>query len=203
MRFSRNFFLCAILALCAIGGCRRNHPSPLAQIAGGAGTTTNGIPPLTEQKQDPLTPSDVELYLKVMRAAAERVRNPNSEDTQTLAQARQIMAAAANGRVPSSADASTLQHASQICLAMDQIVVRELRVDPANYTAIADAIEAVIPSPFPSTPQNKSTELPPRSPMERHLAEVDAANQAFLVPYRDEIQSLLAVVRNPANLPRS
>jgi hypothetical protein len=201
-RFSHNFFLRTIIVLCTLSGCSRNHPPPLAQIAGSAGTTTTGIPPLTEQKSDPLTQSDVGLYLKVMRAAAERVRNPIADDTQTLAQARQIISAAAKGRVPSSSDASTLQHASQICLAMDQIVVRELQVDPANYTAIADAIEAVVPSPFPTAPQKKSGELPPRSPLERHLAEVDAANQNFLVPYRDEIQSLLTVVRNPANLPK-
>jgi hypothetical protein len=200
--FSRNVFLIIIIGLCALSGCSRNHPPPLAQIAGGAGASTTGIPPLTEQKSEPLTQPDVELYLKVMRAAASRVRNPNAEDAQTIAQARQIILSAATGRVPSSTDASTLQHASQICLAMDQIVARELQIDPANYTGIADAIEAVVPSPFPTAPQEKSAELPPRSPLERRLAEVDAANLTFLVPYRGEIQNLLAIVRNPANLPK-
>jgi hypothetical protein len=203
-RFSQNLFLCAIFAaLSAFAGCGRNHPPPLAQTAGGSGAATTGMPPLTEQKLDPLTPSDVELYLKVMRAAAERVRHPSSDDMQTLAQARQIIATAANGRVPSSTDANTLQHASQICLAMDQIVAPELQVDPGNYTAISEAIEAVVPSPFAATPPDKLTVLPPRSPFERRIAEVDAANQTFLVPYRAEIQSLLAVVRNPANLPKT
>ena len=202
-RSARIFFLRTIFALCAVSGCGRNHPPPLAQIAGGSGSTTTGIPPLNDQKADRLTQTDVELYLSVMRAAAGRVRNPNAEDTQTLAQARQIVSAAANGRVPSSSDASTLQHASQICLAMDQIVARELQIDPANYTAIADAIETVVPNPDLPAPQQQLGELPPRSPLERRLAEVDAANQVFLAPYRGEIQSLLAVVRNPANLPKS
>ncbi len=202
-RFSRNFFLLTIFALSALAGCSRNHPAPLAQIAGGAGTTTTGIPPLNEQKADPLTQSDVELYLRVMHAAAARVRNPNAEDTQALAQARQILSAAANGRVPSSSDASTLQHASEICLGMDQIVARERKVDLALYTSIADAIEAVVPNPSIPVPPAQSAEPPPRSPLERRLAQVDAENETFLAPYRSEIQSLLAIVRNPANLPKS
>jgi hypothetical protein len=198
-----NFFLCAVVAMVGLGGCNRNHPTPLAQIAGSAGTTTTGIPPLTEQKLDPLTPSDVELYLRVMRAAAERVRIPSSEDMQTIARARQIISAAATGHVPSSTDAGTLQQVSQICLAMDQIVVREMQIDPNRYIAIADAIEAVVPNPDLVPPQQESARVLPRSPLERRLVSVNAANEAFLVPYRGEIQRLLSVVRNPANLPKT
>jgi len=202
-QFARNLFLCAALAIVGLGGCNRNHPPPLAQIAGSAGTTTTGIPPLTEQKLDPLTESDVELYLRVMRAAAERVRIPNSEDVQTIARARQIISAAAAGHVPGSTDASTLQQASQICLAMDQIVAREMQIDPNRYIAIADAIEAVVPNPDLVAPQEESAGVPPRSPLERRLVSVNAANEAFLVSYRGEIQRLLSVVRNPTNLPKT
>ncbi|MGO9640386.1 MAG: hypothetical protein ACLP1Y_03645 [Candidatus Acidiferrales bacterium] len=193
----------SIAAICGLTGCSRNHPPPLTQFAGSAGATATGIPPLTEQKLDPLTSSDVDLYLRVMRAAAARVQHPSTEDTRTLAQAKQIMTAAASGRVPDSADASTLQHASQICMAMDQIVARELRVDLAGYTAVADAIEAVVPNPAVSMPQQKPGEIPVRSPLERRMAEINAANETFLAPYSAEIQGLLAVVRNPANLPKN
>jgi len=193
----------SIAAICGLAGCSRNHPPPLAQFVGSAGATATGIPPLTEQKLDPLTPSDVELYLGVMRTAAARVRNPSAEDTRVLAQAKQIMTAAASGRVPDSTDARTLQHASQICLAMDQIVARELGVDLANYMAVAGAIEAVVPNPAVSMPQQKPGEIPVRSPLERRMAEIHAANETFLAPYSAEIQGLLAVVRNPANLPKN
>ena len=194
--------LCVAVAMVGLGGCNRNHPAPLAQTAGSAGATTTGIPPLTEQKLDPLTPSDVELYLRVMGAAADRVRIPTREDMQTIARAREIISAAATGRVPSSADASTLQQASQICLAMDQIVAREMQIDPNRYIAIADAIEAVVPNPDLVAPQEEPAGVRPRSPLERRIVSVNAANEAFLVSYRSEIQRLLSVVRNPANLPK-
>ena len=195
--------LCVAVAMVGVGGCNPNHAAPLAQTAGSTGATTTGIPPLTEQRLDPLTPSDVELYLRVMRAAADRVRIPTREDLQTIARARQIISAAATGHVPSSADANTLQEASQICLAMDQIVAREMQIDPNRYIAIADAIEAVVPNPDLTAPQEESAGVSPRSPLERRIVTVNAANELFLVSYRSEVQRLLSVVRNPANLPKS
>ncbi len=201
--FACNLFLCAVVAVVGLGGCNRDHPRPIARVSVSAGATPTGIPPLTEQKLDPLTESNVELYLRVMRAAAERVRVPNSEDMQTIARARQIISAAATGHVPSSTDADTLQRATQICLAMDQIVAREMQIDPNRYLAIADAIEAVVPNPDLVAPQVESTGIPPRSPLERRLVSVNAANEAFLASYRGEIQRLLSVVRNPSNLPKT
>lgn len=202
-QFACDLFLCAAVVMVGLGGCNRNHPAPFVQVSVSGGATATGIPPLTEQKLDPLTASDVELYLRVMRAAAERVRIPNSEDMQTIARARQIISAAATGDVPSLMDAGTLQQASQICLAMDQIVAREMQIDPNRYIAIADAIEAVVPNPDLVAPQEKSAGIAPRSPLERRLVSVNAANEAFLVSYRGEIQRLLSVVRNPANLPKA
>jgi hypothetical protein len=202
-QFACNLFLCAAVAMVGLGGCNRDHPAPFVQLSVSAGATATGIPPLTEQQLDPLTESDVELYLRVMRAAAERVRVPSSEDMQTIARARQIISAAATGDVPRSMDAGTLQHASQICLAMDQIVAREMQIEPNRYIAIADAIEAVIPNPDLMAPLEESAGIPPRSPLERRIVSVNAANEAFLVPYRGEIQHLLSVVRNPANLPKT
>jgi hypothetical protein len=43
----------------------------------------------------------------------------------------------------------------------------------------------------------------PQSPLERRIAAVNAANRIFLMPYRDEIERLLTIVRSPANLPKS
>ena len=40
------------------------------------------------------------------------------------------------------------------------------------------------------------------TPIEKRLSEVNAANEKFLAPYRDEIQKLMAIVRNPSNLPK-
>jgi|SRR5580704_4326666 hypothetical protein len=195
----------ALLAAFFAAGCSRNHPPPIAQTAGPTSPTSTGIPPLTEQKLDPLTRSDLEMYLSVMHAAAARVQNPNAEDKATLAQAGQIMTAAAAGHVPSSSDARTLQRASQIGTEMDQIVAAEQHIDAATYWSVALAVEAVVPDPLLVTTENKSTEAPaaPSTPLDRRIAAVDDVNRSFLAPYRDQIQKLLAVVRNPANLPKT
>lgn len=195
----------ALLATFTVAGCNRNHPPPIAQTAGPTTPTSTGIPPLTEQKLDPLTASDVELYLNVMRAAAARVQNPTADDKATLAQAREIIAAAAAGHVPSSSDARTLERASEIGTQMDQIVSEEQHIDPDTYLGIALAVEAVVPDPQLVAGEKKSSEAsaPPRTPLERRIAEAGAANRSFLAPYRDEIERLLIIVRNPENLPKS
>ena len=40
------------------------------------------------------------------------------------------------------------------------------------------------------------------TPLEKRLSDVNAANAKFLAPYREKIQNLIGVVRNPANLPK-
>lgn len=197
--------LLALLAMCDATACNRNHPPPIAQTAGPTLPNATGIPPLTEQKLDPLTASDVELYLGVMRAAAARVQSPTAEDMATLAEAHEIMTAAAAGHVPSSSDARTLERASQIGTEMDQIVADEQHIDPATYIGIALAVEAVVPDPQLKTSgkQSQQAAAPPQTPLARRIAEADAANRIFLAPYRDEIEKLLIIVRNPGNLPKS
>jgi hypothetical protein len=195
----------ALLATFSAAGCSRNHPPPIAQTAGPTSPTSTGIPPLTEQKLDPLTESDVALYLQVMRAAAARVQNPTAEDKATLAEAHEIMAAAAAGHVPSSSDARTLERASQIGTEMDEIVADEQHIDPATYLGIALAVEAVIPDPQIVATEKIPVAPPalPRTPLERRIAQANAANRIFLAPHQEEIKRLLTIVRNPENLPKN
>jgi hypothetical protein len=194
-----------LLAAFTAAGCSRNHPPPIAQTAGPTSPTSTGIPPLTEQKLDPLTESDVALYLQVMRAAAARVKNPTAEDKTTLAEAHEIMAAAAAGHVPSSSDARTLERASQIGTEMDEIVADEQHIDPATYLGIALAVEAVIPDPQIVATEKIPVAPPalPRTPLERRIAQANAANRIFLAPHQEEIKRLLTIVRNPENLPKN
>jgi len=204
-KLGRYFASAVLLAAGIATGCHRNHPPPISETAASADATPGGVPLLTERKLDPLTQSDVELYLKVMRAAAARVQNPTPDDLATLAQARQIMTAADAGKVPSSSDARTLERASQIGTEMDQIVADEQHVDAATYLGIARAIEAVVPDPrMASSGENSQrASAEPGTPLERRMAEADAANRIFLAPYREEIERLIAIVRNPENLPKS
>jgi len=159
----------------------------------------------TEQKLDPLTRSDVDLYLKVMRAAAGRVNNPLPGDTATLDAARKILAARAVDRIPTQQEVTTLQRANLVALSMDQIVAEEMKLDGRTYRGIAEAVEAVVPNPdLDVAPADTGSPAADRglTPLERRLDDVNAANKLFLAPYRGEIQKLIAVVRNPASLPK-
>src|ERR1700681_1842479 len=165
-------------------------------------------PPLdqqTEQKLDPLTKQDVELYLKVMRSAAERVKNLTPADKAALEGAKKILARSASGHVPTQDDVKTLERANLVALSMDQIVADEMKIDGRTYRGIAEAVESAVQDParvvVPGKGGQPAPDHPP-TPLEERLSGVNAANAKFLAPYRDEILRLLPIVRNPANLPK-
>jgi hypothetical protein len=159
----------------------------------------------TEQKLEPLTKDDVELYLKVMRAAAERAKNPLAADKAALEGAKEILAGSATGRVPTPDNVKTLERANLVAVAMDQIVAEEMKLDGRTYRGMAEAIESVVEPPATPVISGKNGKpMPDRAPtaLEQRLREVNAANGKFLAPYREEIRKLVAIVRNPANLPK-
>ncbi|HXR09744.1 MAG TPA: hypothetical protein VN792_03150 [Candidatus Acidoferrales bacterium] len=215
MRATKNSrrFIFAIL-LCAatsFGGCGRGKSAPPSEGAAKASAPAESAfaePPLdqqTEQKLDPLTKEDAELYLKVMHAAAERVTNLTPPDRAALDGAKRILAGSASGRVPTPADVKTLAQANLVAIAMDQIVAGEMKLDGRTYRGIAEAVEAVVPNPALGAASGDGGA--PHSdhaatPLEKRLNDVNAANEKVLAPYRAEIQQLIAVVRSPANLPK-
>lgn len=202
------------IALCAAAlayGCGRGKTLPVSESTAKTPSSADlkfAEPPLnqqTEQKLDPLTKEDVELYMKVMRAAAERVKNLTPADHATLEGAKKILAGSASGRIPTPADVKTLAQANLVALSMDQIVAAEMKLDGRAYRGIAEAVEAVVPNPALG-PASGDGGAPPANhtstPLEKRLNDANTANEKFLAPYRAEIQLLLAVVRNPANLPQ-
>jgi hypothetical protein len=196
-------------AAASAAGCGRNQTAPLSEGAEETTAPHGAIPGeaalelQTEQKLTPLTRDDVELYLKVMRAAAARVKNRPPTDVSALEAAKRLIENRGPRRTPTSDDARTLERATLLATGMDQVIAGEMKLDGRKYRGIAEAVEAAVPNPaLPAAPDgdnpvsgNTSTRLQER------LQEVDAANAKFLAPYREEIQQLLAVVRNPANLP--
>ena len=202
------------MALCAaalFSGCGHKEPAPYSE----GGENSSALPgarpaelPLeqqTEQKLDPLTREDAQLYLKVMRAAASRVKNPVASDRAALDGARKILAGSASGRVPTPEDVKTLERANLVALSMDQIVADEMKLDGRTYRGIVEAIESVVPNPaLAVAPGDNGAPVPdhPPTPLEARLSGVNATNGKFLAPYGEEIQKLIAVVRNPANLPK-
>src|SRR6202171_2798704 len=202
------------IALCAVvsfAGCGHREGGPLSEggenfpAAPGAKPAEASIEQQTEQKLDPLTKDDVELYLKVMRAAAERVKNPAPADKASLEAANKILARSASGHVPTQDDVKTLERANLVALSMDQIVADEMKIDARAYRGIAEAVGSAVQDPATMVVPVKSAQPVPDhtpTPLEERLSGVNAANVRFLAPYRGEILKLLAVVRNPANLPK-
>ena len=206
--------LCLAIALCAcvfFTGCGRKESAPLSEggenspAAPGAQPAEASIELQTEQKLDPLTKDDVELYLKVMRAAADRVKSPSSADSAALEVASRILARSASRHVPSQDDVKTLERANLVALSMDQIVAGEMKLDGRTYCGIAEAVESAVQNPALAATSDKdgkqALEHAP-TPLQERLSSVNAANEKFLAPYRSEIQKLLPAVRNPANLPK-
>jgi hypothetical protein len=205
--FWLGILLCAAVSFV---GCGRKETAPLSEggenspAAPGAKPAEASFEQQTEQKLDPLTQDDVELYLKVMRAAAERVKNPVAGDKTALEGARRILAGSASGRVPTPEDVKTLERANLVALSMDQIVVDEMKIDGRTYRGIAEAIESAVQSPALAVASGDVRPTPDHTPtpLEKRLSDVNGTNEKFLTPYRNEIQKLVAVVRNPANLPK-
>jgi hypothetical protein len=158
----------------------------------------------TEQKLDPLTKDDIELYLKVMRAAAERAKNPVPDDRAVIQAAQKILAGSSSGRVPTQDDVKTLSKADLTALAMDQIIAEEMKIDAKTYRGIAEAVESAVPNPALTVTSAKNVPLPghAQTPLQERLSTINAANEKFLTPFRTEIQELIRIVRNPLNLPR-
>lgn len=207
-RFLFAILFCATASFSACGSKESvSRPSDPANAPASPGAKFTE-PPLDrqiEQKLDPLTKDDIDLYLKIMRAAAERAKNLTPADRAALDGAKKIIAASASGRAPSPAGVKTLAQANLVAISMDQIVAGEMKLDGLAYRGIAEAVEAVVPNPALG-PASGDGGAPPANhtstALEKRLNEVNTTNEKFLAPYRAEIQSLLAVVRNPANLPK-
>jgi len=212
IKYLRRFlFAIALSAAACFSAC--GSQDSVARPGGAANAPASAAakftePPLDrqiEQKLDPLTKEDVELYLKVMRAAAERVKNLTPADRAALDGAKRILAGSASGRVPTPDDVKTLAQANLVATSMDQIVAGEMKLDGRTYRGIAEAVEAAVPNPALGAAPGAGG-APPAShaptPLEKRLTEVNAANEKFLAPHREEIQKLIAVVRNPSNLPK-
>jgi len=207
-RFLFAIVFCAAACFSACGSKESVTRSGGAANAPASADAKFSEPPLDrqiEQKLDPLTKEDVELYLNVMRAAAERVKNLAPADRAALDGAKKILAGSDSGRVPSPADVRTLAQANLVATSMDQIVAAEMKLDGRTYRGIAEAVEAVVPNPAAGAASG-DRRAPPAShaptPLETRLNDVNSANEKFLAPYGEEIQKLIAVVRNPANLPK-
>src|SRR5882757_7709173 len=199
------------IALCAavsFTGCGRKETAPLSEggenspAAPGAKPAEATLEQQKEQKLDPLTKEDVELYLKVMRAAAERVKNPAPADKAALEGAKKIIAGGASGRVPTQDDVKTLERANLVALSMDQIVADDMKLDGRTYRGIAEAVESALQVPGPTVATGKEgqplADLTP-TPLTRSFLRLTAAK------FRSCFQSCATrpISRSDASLPKN
>ncbi len=208
----RNFLIANLFCAAALfSGCSRRDAAPVSggtKNSSAADAAPLAAPPLDqqiEQKLDPLTADDVEIYLKVMRAAADRVKHLTPADQATLDGAKKILVDSAAGRLPTKNDVKVLERANLVATSMDQIVAEEMKLDGRAYRGIVEAVEAAVPyatqGTAPGSDRATAADSTP-TPLEKQLSSVNTANEKFLAPRREEIQQLITVVRDPANLPK-
>ena len=120
------WFGVAICAIIVVQGCGRKETAPPSEGSENL-LAAPGVKPIeatpeqqTEQKLDPLIKADVELYLKVMRTAAERLKNPTPDDKATREAAKRILAGGSSRHVPTPDDAKTLERETLLATAMDR-----------------------------------------------------------------------------------
>ena len=142
----------------------------------------------TEQKLDPLTKEDVDLYLKVMRAAAERVKNLTPGGSGRARWRNENPRRQRFGTRPHARRRENTRARNLVAISMDQIVAEEMKLDGRTYRGIVEAIESVIPNPaIRRCLRRGPCAHPPDhtpTPLEKRLNEVNAANEKFLAPYR-------------------
>jgi hypothetical protein len=95
-----------------------------------------------------VTQANVDLYLRVMRATAERARNPPPEDLTTMAAFKRIKSAP---RSPATRltpeEQEIVQRAFALMNTLDEIVARAKHVDTDRYRTAKAAVESVLPPP--------------------------------------------------------
>jgi hypothetical protein len=95
-----------------------------------------------------LTQANIDLYLRVMRATADRARNPVPEDLTTMAAFKHIRKGPTSPATRlTPVEQEIVQRAFLLMNTLDEIVAREKRVDSDQYRNAKAAVESVLPPP--------------------------------------------------------
>jgi hypothetical protein len=218
MRATRALLICGLLFAC---GCTRAQGPQDAQAAAPknapsqpqASNRENASPQTraadTTQalgEFDPLTRADVDLYLNVMRTAAERVKNMSAADRAVLKAYRKLTANPDPGQIPSAEQIMAIQRAGEL-MTLDGAVARELGVT-RRYNSISGRVAAFImpmggEGDDDATPMTAEQKAQLRLRIER-FQERRRLDTATLEPHREEIQSLqkqVNLILHPESIP--
>lgn len=154
---------------------------------------------------DPLSQADVDLYLKVMRTAADRLAHLPPADRDALNAYRRMISAGSSDQPISTADASAMGRATEL-MSLDQSVAREMGVGP-RYESIASRVEELM-GPVadgggddPTTPEDRAR----LQALGDRLQQRDAKDAVAVRPHRAEILALqkkVNLVQHPESIPQ-
>jgi hypothetical protein len=211
MKVIRALFVCGLLFVygCSHAQERKNTQSAAGQHASSPANRadTNRPPDRTAPlgEFEPLTQADVDLYLKVMRTAAERLKNLPPADREALNTFRK-MTSPHPGSLPSAVDMAAMQRAHEL-LAMDRLVARELGV-ARRYESISSRAKAfTAPHVEASGDASEMTAEEKRQQTTRidKFQQRRMQDAVTLGPYRNEILSLqkqVDLLLHPESFPK-
>ncbi len=136
------------------------------------------------------TQADVDLYLAVLRATAERVRNPVPEDLATMTAFQRIRDARSSPATKLTPEEKhIIQRAFLLASALDEVVAKEKHFDTDRYRSAKAAVESVLPA------ADQQHRIAPGAvtPAERQVLK---SKGAALAPWAREIRELQDLVFN-------
>ncbi len=144
---------------------------------------------------EPLTAADVELYLKVMRTAAGRLRNLSDTDRRALQTWRDMNQGVPRAQVPPPDELIALQRAGELA-SLDAAVARDMGVEQ-RFSSISSRVDDFL---APDLDASGDEPLPPEQRARvqeriRRFRELQRADAALLQPHRAEVVSLRNQVR--------
>jgi hypothetical protein len=137
-----------------------------------------------------VTQADVDLYLEVMRATAERARNPTPEDLATVAAFKRIRSAPSPPTTElTTEEKQVVQRAFLLTTVLDDVVAREKHVDSDRYRRAKAVVESVLPVPD----EHRREVLGIVTPEEWQALK---SKGAHLAPWAREVRELQSVIRS-------
>jgi hypothetical protein len=198
----RNAAVLAVL-LCAamVSGCGHSANSESGGAADSGTPAGGSSDSAAEQaaaktlKTTPLTEADIDLYLDIMRAAADKITNATGQDRAALDLMKQVNSGKINGAMTPD-QAALLAHAAQLAQVDEQIAAQR-GVQP-RYDAIRGVIEGLVGiQACTSCSGDGGTQAASAAQQQEWAAEeaVLKTDLAMLQPHSAEITSLQKQVR--------
>ena len=143
---------------------------------------------------EPLSPGDVELYLKVMRAAAERLKNLSRADREALAALRNTQSNPGRGQMISAEQIAAISRTTEL-MSMDSVIAKEMGISK-RYQSVSARVPLM--SMGRMTGEGDASDDPPMTEEQKRERKLrierfrlrNQLDDAALAPHREEILSL-------------